>query len=72
MNLFNSLNYFFYIAEYLPKIHKSPQDVRTDFSPIPDANPQVTEKAGSAMAAVYFSRPLVPSEFLQLAQAVGE
>lgn len=44
----------------------------TDFSPIPDANPQVTEKAGSTMAAVCFSRALAPSEFLQLAQAVGE
>lgn len=43
-----------------------------DISPIPDANPQVTEEAGSAVAAVGFARPFVSSKFLQLAQAVGE
>lgn len=41
-------------------------------SPVPDANPQVTEEAGPAVAAVSFAEPLVPPELLQLAQAVGE
>lgn len=36
------------------------------------ANPEVTEEAGSSVAAVSFAGPFVSSEFLQLAQAVGE
>lgn len=43
-----------------------------DVSPIPNADPQVTKEAGSAVAAVGFARPLVSSEFFQLADAVGE
>lgn len=43
-----------------------------DNTPVPNANPQVTEEAGSAVATVGFARPFVSSEFLQLAQAVRE
>lgn len=39
---------------------------------ISDANPQITEEAGSRMAPVNFARPFVSSKLLQLAQAVGE
>lgn len=45
---------------------------RSTFSPVPNANPQVAEEAGPAVAAVSFAKPLVPSKLLQLAQAVGE
>lgn len=51
---------------------QSTQLVIIDISPIPDANPQVTEEARSAVAAVSFARPFVSSKLLKLAQAVGE
>ncbi len=41
-----------------------------DILPIPNADPEVTEEAGSAVAAVGFARPFVSSEFLELTQAV--
>lgn len=46
--------------------------IRWRSSAIPNANPQVTEEAGPPVASVSFARPLMSSEFLQLAQAVGE
>lgn len=43
-----------------------------EISPIPDANPQITEETWSPVASVSFVWPFVSSELLQLAQAVGE
>lgn len=44
----------------------------TDISPVSDANPQVTEEAGSPVTAVGFPRPFVSPKLLELAQAVRQ